>query len=213
MKNKTKLPTFNYERVLWNKGIANIVGIDEVGRGSWAGPVVAGAVIFDKELITRFNDVGLGTIRDSKLLSPKHRKKLSKLIKDHAKAYAISEISVERINKWGIGKSSQYAFRKAVKQLSIKPDHFLVDAFYIRYINKRNQTPIIKGDMKSFTIAAASIIAKVYRDKLMVKLGSKYPKYSFAKHKGYGTKLHQQEVKENGLSAVHRTSFNIKALQ
>lgn len=203
-------PTFEYENKQWGRGVHFIAGIDEVGRGSWVGPVVAAAVIFDKSIEVTFNDVGLGNVKDSKLLTENHREKLAELIKKHALAYAIGEISLTRINKYGIGKSSQYAFRKAIKGLKIEPQHILIDAFYIKYLKKKAQTPIIKGDQKCFSIAAASIIAKVYRDNLMKDLHTKYPKWKIDKHKGYGTKEHRELIKKYGLSKIHRTSFNIK---
>ncbi len=205
-----KLPTLAYEKKLWSRGVKKVVGIDEVGRGSWAGPVVAAAVIFSRALPKTFNDVSdLKKIRDSKLLTPKQRDTLSEVIKKHCAYYSVSEISLKRINRWGIGKCSQYAFRKAIKELPIKPEHILIDAFYVKYIGKKKQTPIIKGDQKCFSIAAASIIAKVHRDNLMKKLHKKYPKYRFDKHKGYGTKLHQEKINKYGLSEVHRKSFKI----
>lgn len=212
MKKKSNKPSFTYEEKLWNLGAKLIAGVDEVGRGPLAGPVVSAAVIFDPTILHTFNDIGLGRVDDSKRLTAKQREFLSKLILKHSQYYSISEISVSRINKSGIGKCSQYAFRKAVRGLRVKPDHILIDAFYIKYFPKRNQTPIIKGDQKCFSIAAASIIAKVYRDNLMHKLHLRFPKYGFDLHKGYGTNLHIKKIETYGLSKVHRTNFNIKKL-
>src|SRR3989344_184086 len=206
-----KLPSFKYEKNLWKKGKNLVCGIDEVGRGWWAGPVVSAAVIFDQNIRITFNDVGLSRVRDSKTTAPKEREKLSEIIKKQALAYSISEIGVKRINKHGIGKCSQYAFRKALKKLKVRPDHILIDAFYIKYLKRKSQNAIVKGDEKCFSIAAASIIAKVYRDNLMKKLGKRFPKYRFDLHKGYGTLLHQKSIEKYGLCKIHRTSFKILA--
>ena len=198
------LPTLEYEKKLFKKGCKFVCGLDEVGRGCFAGPVVVGAVVLSEEVSLPEG------IADSKLLTPQKREKLSKEIKEKAVAWAIAEISVRDINKVGIGKAAQMAFRKAVKNLSKKPDHILIDAFYINHINRKRQTPVVKGDQKCVSIAAASIIAKVYRDDLMDKLHLKYPQYGFDKHKGYGTKAHQDAIKKYGLSRIHRRSFNLE---
>ena len=202
----TKSPNLAFEKSLWARGCINIAGIDEVGRGSWAGPVVAAAVILSKSF--EIPD-GFG---ESKQVKPQARKKLSQYIKIHAKAFSIAEVPVSMINNHGIGYASQVAFRKAVRQLDPRPDYILIDAFYIKHLNRKNQKAIIKGDEKCASIAAASVIAKVYRDDLMRMLAKKYPQYRFGKHKGYGTKLHQGLIRENGFSKIHRTSFNLKFL-
>src|SRR5258708_3155742 len=195
------------EKKLWQKGFSLVCGIDEVGRGCFAGPVVVGAVIFPVNV-----ELPAGQIADSKLLKPMQRKKLVELIKSKATSWAIAEVGVPTINKVGIGKATQMAFRKVVKSLEKKPDFVLMDAFYISRLiglTRKNQKPIIKGDQISISIAAASIVAKVYRDKLMKKYHQKYPKYHFGKHKGYGTKLHQEAIKKYGLTRIHRKSFNL----
>ncbi len=196
-------PTLDFEQNLWNTGFNYIAGIDEVGRGAFAGPVVVGAVIFPK------NSQLLKGVADSKLLKPRQRESLAKEIKQVALSWATAEISVPIINKIGIGKATQMAFRKVVKVLDHSPDFLLIDAFYIQHFSRKNQRPIIKGDQLCASIAAASIIAKVYRDQLMRNLHLKYPQYGFRKHKGYGTKLHQEMIKLHGLSRIHRTSFNL----
>ncbi len=197
-------PTLEIENKLWKSGYSYICGIDEVGRGSFAGPVCVGAVIFPKncELIEG--------VADSKLLTPRKREKMDRLIKKLALSWFVSEISVSVINKVGIGKATQMAFRKAVKSLDKKPDFVLIDAFYIKHFNRKNQKPVKDGDKICASISAASIIAKVYRDDLMRKLDKKYPQYGFDKHKGYGTKLHQLAIKKYGLSRIHRKSFNLQ---
>jgi len=148
-------------------------------------------------------------IHDSKLLSPKIRERLSGIIKKRAIYCSIAEISVEIINEEGIGKATQRAFKKALDGLPIIPHHILIDAYYIENIEKQKQTPIIKGDQKSISIAAASIIAKVYRDALMCSLHKLYANYGFFTNKGYGTKKHQEAIKQFGLCPLHRSSFNL----
>ena len=198
------VPTLDFEIDLWNKGYLNICGLDEVGRGCFAGPVVVGAVIFSRGVVLPDG------IRDSKLLKPEKRKDLSKKIKESALDFAISEVSVEVINKLGIGKATQIAFFNAVKNFKKDPDFLLIDAFYINNIDRKKQKPIIRGDGICMTIAAASIIAKVYRDELMEKLSIEYPEYGFTRNKGYGTKEHREAIKKYGLTKLHRTSFNLE---
>lgn len=198
------LPTLKLERNLWKSGYSYVCGLDEVGRGCFAGPVVVGAVIFPSSI-----ELPDG-IADSKLLKPRQREQLNLRIKDQAAAWSVAEISVAAINKVGIGKATQMAFRKAVKSLEKSPDFILVDAFYVKHLNRRRQRPVTDGDKICASISAASIIAKVYRDKLMKKLHRKYPKYGFAKNKGYGTKFHQEAIKKYGLSRMHRKSFNLE---
>ncbi len=196
-------PTLDFEKPLWNDGFYYVCGIDEVGRGSFAGPVVVGAVIFPKDINL------IEGVKDSKLLKPRNREKLAEEIKKHALSYAVAEISVSVINKVGIGKATQIGFRKVIKLLDKTPDFVLMDAFYIKHYKRKRQKAIIKGDQKSFSIAAASIIAKVYRDKLMKKLHKNYPEYKWSKNKGYGTKDHQEAIKNHGLTRLHRKSFNL----
>lgn len=195
--------TSDIEKSLWEK-YQLICGVDEVGRGCFAGPVVAGAVIFAPDC--KFPD----GIADSKLLKPKKREDLAKRIEDCAAAFALGESSVEEINEMGIGRATQAAFERAVNSLNPKAEFILVDAFYIDYFDKLFQKPIKNGDKLSISIAAASIIAKVYRDQLMEKLEEEYPEYGFAKHKGYGTREHREAIKKKGLSPLHRTSFNLE---
>lgn len=197
-------PTLAEEQILWKKGYRYIAGIDEVGRGCFAGPVVVGAVIFAPD-----SKIPEG-IRDSKLLSPQKRQKLSQEIKDSCIEWSIGEIQVEVINELGIGKATQSAFQAAVKNLKNVPDFLLIDAFYIDNIDRTKQKPIVHGDGSCISIAAGSIIAKVYRDTLMEDLSIQYPEYGFGKHKGYGTKQHQEAIKKHGLTTVHRSSFHLE---
>ena len=226
--NKTK-PDLVEEKKLWKNGYKYIIGIDEVGRGAFAGPVVVGAVIFDKR--DPCTKIILSEINDSKLLNPKNREKLDKEIRTCAQFYSIAQVGVSIINKAGIGKATKIAFRKVVKSIICNENQeiqnskyqilntkyfMLVDGFHIKYIKGiglKNQKAIIKGDRKSISIAAASIIAKVYRDKLMKDLAKKYREYHFEDNKGYGTKEHQIAIKKYGLSRIHRKSFNLKKFQ
>ena len=197
-------PTLNIEKSLWKSGYSMVCGIDEVGRGCFAGPVCAGAVIFPKncELIEG--------VADSKLLKSRQRETLAQEIKKYAMACSVAEISVSVINKVGIGKATQMAFRKALRLCSVRADFILIDAFYIKHLNRKRQRAVKGGDAICASISAASIIAKVYRDKLMKKIHKKYPQYGFAKHKGYGTKFHQEAIRRYGLSRVHRSSFDLQ---
>lgn len=197
------LSTLNIEKKLWKLGYVMVCGLDEVGRGSFAGPVCVGAVVFPK------NSKLLNGVMDSKLLRPRQRERLAEEIKKCALAWSVAEVNVATINKVGIGKATQMAFRKSIKLLSRKPDFILIDAFYIKHLNRKRQEAVKDGDRICTSIAAASIIAKVHRDKLMKKLHFKYPKYGFGKHKGYGTKKHQEAIKKYGLSRIHRRSFNL----
>lgn len=194
---------FSIEQSLWSSGLQMVCGIDEVGRGCFAGPVVAGAVIFP------FGSKLIEGIADSKLLTPKKREDLAKRIKEMASAWAVGEISVPDINKFGIGQATQMAFSKAVGNLQKAADFFLIDAFYVKTLDKLKQKPIPRGDRISASIAAASIIAKVYRDDLMQKLHLDFPDYGFDKHKGYGTSFHREKIKKFGFSDLHRKSFNL----
>jgi ribonuclease HII len=212
-------PSFCFETRLWKKGIDCVIGIDEVGRGAFAGPLVVGAVCFPPYFAktisvknSRFQI--LSEVNDSKLLSPNKREMLARHIQQSALASVVVEISVKIINQHGINRANQIGFRKAVARIlqKVSPQRafLLVDGFHARYIKGiglGNQQAIIKGDQKVFSIAAASIIAKVHRDSIMLKLHKQYPKYNFRLHKGYGTKLHRQCIQKYGLSEIHRPIF------
>ena len=194
---------FGFERRLWKSGVNAVAGIDEVGRGSWAGPVVAAAVVFPKNVNLDFE------VFDSKLLLPSRRETISSKVYSIAKV-GIGVVKVPTINKIGIGRASQKAFKEAVRALPLDPEYFLIDAFYIQSWARENQMPIKKGDRVCASIAAASVVAKVYRDSLMRQLDKKHPGYGLAIHKGYGTKMHQKALSNLSLSSIHRKSFNLK---
>ncbi len=177
----------------------NICGIDEVGRGPLAGPVVAGAVILPK-------DVTILYLNDSKKLSEKKREKLYDEIMEKAVATGIGIVSPARIDEINILQATYEAMRMAIARLKVKPDILLNDAVTIPGVEIR-QVPVIKGDAKSISIAAASIIAKVTRDRMMVEYDKVIPGYGFANNKGYGTKAHIESLKELGPCPIHRASF------
>lgn len=204
MKISNNRPSFEEESLLWQKGIKFIAGADEVGRGCFAGPIVAAAVILPS------NFTPIGEINDSKLLNAKKRYELSRVILNEALCYSISIVNLSYINKFGIGKANQLVLKKAIKNLSIKPEYILVDGFEIINIRNIKQKALIKGDCKSVSVASASIIAKVYRDELMQNISSKYEKYGFYSNKGYGTKDHRDAISRYGLSRIHRKSFNLQ---
>lgn len=188
-----------YERELYDKGIELIAGVDEVGRGPLYGPVVTAAVILPK-------NYHLDGLNDSKKLTPKKREKLYDIIMRDALAVSIAERSAKDIDETNILISTKNAMLDAIKGLKICPNHVLIDAVKLESL-EIPQTNIIKGDAKSASIAAASIIAKVYRDRLLILEGEKYPGYGFEKHKGYGTKLHIEKIKELGVLENHRKTF------
>ncbi len=200
------LPTLKVEKTLWGKGLEFIVGIDEVGRGSWAGPLVAAGVILPKDF-----RIPSG-LKDSKQLTKGKREEFNVLIKRTALCYSIVEVSHTIINKIGVGEANQIAFRQVINRLKQKPDFAIIDGFHIKYVAKSKQLPIKFGDAKCASIAAASIIAKVYRDHLMTSLSAIYPKYSFEQHKGYGTKNHQKAIQKYGFCEIHRTGYNLNFL-
>jgi len=206
-----KKPSFSLERKLWKKGIKYVIGIDEVGRGAFAGPIVAGAVVFPviKKITKKLKF--LKEINDSKLLKSDVRIRLSKLIKKHALYFAIDEINIEIINGKGIGIANQMVIRKVAKKASsqIKDGRYFVLCDGLPVPRLKNHSSVINGDRKSITIAAASIIAKVYRDNLMRDLSKTYKNYKLFRNKGYGTLAHQKALKLYGLTNVHRTSFNL----
>jgi len=179
--------------------------MDEAGRGSWAGPVVSAAVILKKG--TR-----LPGLTDSKLLTEKKREELYKLIISSC-VYGVGMASQQEVDKFGLTQATFLAFKRALEDLDYKPDHLLIDG-RDNFTFKIPHTSIIKGDLKERCISAASVIAKVTRDRLMVKYAQDYPDYGFEKHKGYGTKHHQVALQLNGPSNLHRHSYKpIKALK
>ena len=196
-----KLPNINIERSYQNHINGYICGIDEVGRGCLAGPVVAAAIILN------FDSIPIG-INDSKKLSKKKRQNIYIDIKKEALDIAIGQASNIEIDQMNILNASLLAMKRAYKNLKILTELALIDGNYAPKINCKTIN-IIKGDSKSLSIAAASIVAKQYRDKLMEEIGNKYPKYNFKKNAGYGTKEHYKSIDSNGLTEFHRKSFKL----
>lgn len=188
-----------YEKNLYKEGIELIAGIDEVGRGPLVGPVVAAAVILPK-------NYSLEGLTDSKKLSEKKRNYYYSIIKEQAISVGIGIVDSKTIDKINILNATKEAMKIAVNNLSIKPQHLLIDAMNLDL--PIPNTKIIKGDQKSLSIAAASVIAKVTRDNMMLKLDGKYPEYGFAKNKGYPTKKHIENVIKYGVLKEYRFTFN-----
>lgn len=192
----------NFERELKQKGYNFVCGVDEVGRGPLAGPVVCAAVIMPLENIVEGVD-------DSKKLTAKKREKLDAFIRENAIAYAICRIEPQVIDEINILEATKLCMKNAVESLSISPDFVLTDGNMTLDITIP-QKSVIGGDAACYSIGAASIIAKVYRDKLMDEYAVQYPAYGFEKHKGYGTAAHIKAIKECGLCPIHRRSFTKK---
>jgi ribonuclease HII len=194
------------EKEIFKSGISYLAGTDEAGRGPLAGPVVAACVIIDANFKIQEGEK-ISLVADSKKLSAKKREELFHFIKDRALSVEISVINNEVIDKVNILKASLAAMKKSLEKSKIKADYVLVDGnFKIPNIDTP-QKAIIGGDAKVWVIAAASIIAKVSRDFLMMEMDKLYPEYEFSKHKGYGTKLHLEKLKEFGPCPIHRKSF------
>src|SRR3972149_2067762 len=224
------LPNFRYEQKLWKKGYKFVAGVDEVGRGSFARPVVTGCVVFSKDTGIKSKDPKI-KIDDSKRLTAKQRERADDWIKKNVTSWGLGETGATLINRIGMAKATKTAFRRSIsdarKRLNGKIDFLLADAFFISFVPglptkrrkdkkgkfrknpKGKQMAIIDGDQKSVSIAAASIIAKVYRDNLMLRLGKKpkYKKYGWDRNKGYGTKKHQEAIKKYGITRYHRKQF------
>ena len=201
--NRIQVPTVEEEMALLKQGYCFIAGLDEAGRGCLAGPVVAAAVILPLEEDCLSIFVG---VRDSKQLLPHARESLYQVIMQHAVAVAVGFGSVALIDERNILQATKYAMRAAIAQLSTAPQALLLDALMLSDISLP-QRSIIKGDTSCLSIAAASIVAKVTRDRLMVQLHELYPAYGFAQHKGYGTEAHLAALHEHGACPIHRRSF------
>ncbi|HUK54831.1 MAG TPA: ribonuclease HII [Candidatus Binatia bacterium] len=187
-----------YERLARQAGWQRIAGLDEAGRGALFGPVVAAAVILDPARMIRGLD-------DSKKLSPERRAELAPRIRERAVAWAVAQIEAGRIDAWNILEASRQAMVVAVAQLSVAPDFLLLDAITLDLLLP--QRPLIHGDARSFSIAAASILAKVARDALMVEWDARFPQYNLRSNKGYGTPDHLEALRVHGPTPLHRFSF------
>ena len=195
--------TLDFERSLWDGGVRLVAGVDEAGRGPLAGPVVAAAVFFPK-------DVVIEGVDDSKVLTPAKREYLYDEIIRRALSFGVASVPSETIDRINIFRATMEAMAQAVSRLAPSPGHILVDGPHYRD-STIPWTPVIDGDARCFAIAAASIIAKVMRDRMMSEFDKIYPLYGFAKHKGYGTKEHREAIGKYGLCDIHRRSFRMSA--
>jgi len=193
-----RLCSSRFERTARKLGWTRIAGLDEAGRGALFGPVVAAAVILNPKR----RIVGLD---DSKKLTAERRGELAERIREHALAWAVAEIDAQRIDAWNIYQASRQAMTAALEQLSIRPDYLLIDAMQLDVLIE--QKSLIKGDAKSVSIAAASILAKTHRDTRMEEWDAVYPQYGLAQHKGYGTPEHLEALRQHGPTPLHRYSF------
>jgi len=213
-----KYPNFNEEKKLWKQGFKCVAGLDEAGRGPLAGPVTAAAVIFKFEILNLksiLNNSIFKKINDSKKMTAKTREEVYDFLVKHPNIeWGVGIVSEKIIDKINILEATKLAMAEAIKDLDCATEYLLLDGNF--KINTRRlrqgygeprQKSIIKGDQKVVSISAASIIAKVTRDKIMYDYDKKYPQYGFAKHKGYGTEFHMQRIREFGLCKIHRKSF------
>ena len=197
---ENKISLFEFDKGFHNKGLSFVSGIDEAGRGPLAGPVVAAAVILPK-------DIFIDGVNDSKKLTEKKRNVLFEEIKQKAFSYGIGIVDAKKIDEINILQATFLAMRKALEQLSVKPDLVLVDGNHIIPNLQNKQQAIVSGDAKSACIACASILAKVTRDNMMYEYAKQYPQYNFQKHKGYGTKAHLEAITKYGPCPIHRMTF------
>lgn len=194
------MPDYEFEKAAVNSGFSCICGVDEAGRGPLAGPVCAAAVILPEGAV-------IAGLDDSKKLTEKKREKLYDIIKQTAVAYSVAYGTLEEIETVNILEATYLAMNRAIEGLTIKPDFSLIDGNRLPRGIKIPCETIVKGDSKSMSVAAASVLAKVTRDRLMLEYDKKYPEYNFKKHKGYGTKEHTELIKQYGPCEIHRLSF------
>ena len=210
-------PNFREEKKLWRRGYRYVAGLDEAGRGPLAGPVVAAAVVINSgskflayNAGKQFSNLKNLGVKDSKKLSPEKREKLYKILTNHpAVGCGVGVVSEKMIDKINIKNAAELAMEKAATQLKRQPDFLIIDGNHLKNykLKTMNYKLIIKADEKVFPCAAASIIAKVWRDRIMQKLHKKYPQYGFNQHKGYATKYHLKMLKKYGFLVIHRRTF------
>jgi len=196
-------PDLSYEKKLWKAGFTLVAGLDEAGRGAWAGPVAAGAVILPADASIIETLMG---VRDSKQMTPRQRAIWAEKIKSAARAWGVGMASNAEIDSLGILPATRLAMQRALEQLGCAPEQLLVDAVRLPEISIQ-QKALIKGDVHVLSIAAASVLAKTTRDALMVTLDEAFPGYGLARHKGYGTAFHRSALAKLGASEIHRKSF------
>lgn len=192
----------HFERALWRTGATAVAGIDEAGRGPVAGPVVAAAVVFPPE-------VWIHGVEDSKILSAREREALFGVVHGCATGVGVGVVPHDEIDRNGIARATLRAMHEAVEMLPVAPAHLLVDGPRFEHPRIPN-TAVVDGDARCFSIAAASIIAKVTRDRMMMEYAEMYPEYGFDRHKGYGTAAHREAIRAHGPSPIQRLSFNFR---
>ncbi len=196
-----------FERELWQQGFTRVAGVDEAGRGPLAGPVVAAAVILPHTWSESGGDARLRDLNDSKQLTERQREEFFAILTAHPGIrFAIARVDADVIDRINILQATHRAMNDALAQLAPPPEHALVDGLRVKSL-AFPQTPIVKGDAKSYSIAAASVLAKVSRDRLMLEFDKQFPNYGFAEHKGYGTPAHLAAIAQHGPCAIHRKSF------
>jgi ribonuclease HII len=196
-------PDLSFEMPLWHSGFQFVAGLDEAGRGAWAGPVAAGAVVLppDPQILQTLTGV-----RDSKQMTPLQRAKWAAKIKGNVLAWGVGFATHNEIDALGIVPATRLAMERALGEMVVSPDFLLVDAVHLPDI-PLPQNALIKGDSRSLSIAAASVLAKTERDLLMMDLDCQFPGYGFARHKGYGTAAHRAALDDQGVTTIHRRSF------
>jgi ribonuclease HII len=197
------MPNLEFEKQLWEEGFRIIAGLDEAGRGAWAGPVYAAAVILPND--ERILDL-LSGVRDSKMMTSRQRERWKDCIRSASIAWAVGSATNDEIDEIGILPATCLAMQRALDEFRNPPHHLLVDYIEISHC-ACPQLSIPKGDCRSLSIAAASVLAKTSRDACMLKMDEKYPEYGFARHKGYGTALHQRSLLDSGPCEIHRKTF------
>jgi ribonuclease HII len=198
----------SYERELWKQGLTHVAGVDEAGCGPLAGPVVSAAVVFPKSWLEAGLPSKFRGLNDSKQLDEGKREKFfAKITSEPEIRFAIVTVDVETIDRINIRQAAWQGMNLALDQLQPKPEHVLVDGIRIKWLPYR-QTPLVQGDAKSYSIAAASVLAKVTRDRMMRELDKQFPGYGFAEHKGYSTPQHFAAIEKLGACAIHRKSFS-----
>ncbi|OGE80470.1 MAG: ribonuclease HII [Candidatus Doudnabacteria bacterium RIFCSPHIGHO2_01_FULL_45_18] len=204
-----RFPTYKFERKKYLEGFTRVAGCDEVGIGPLAGPVVAATVILDPQSIglKRSKSKWWYRVRDSKTTSEQEREQLVEFIRDHSLDFAIGVVSHETIDKINIQQAAMLAMRQSLENLKKLPDFLFVDGLHKIHDLNLSQAAVVDGDAKILSIAAASIVAKVARDKILAKLHELYPKFGFVQHKGYPTQAHKAAIRKYGLTPVHRKSF------
>lgn len=200
------IPDLRLEKRLWHSGLENIAGMDEAGRGALAGPVTVGAAILPN--LQRLSST-LSGVRDSKQMTPGQRARWALVIKETARAWSLGWASADEIDSLGISAATRLAAERALASLPLLPDFLLTD-FRLNPDTDLPLTSLVKGDQKSLSIAAASVLAKTARDALMCELDGQYPEYGFAQHKGYGTAIHRIAMEYLGHSPVHRKTFSFR---